>query len=53
MHPLAAIILGILFIATGFSGLAWYAATTINRNATWDLIDEEHHRLIWEEQQRV
>jgi len=53
MHPLAAILLGFMLIIIGVTGLAWLFATTVNRQAAWDLIDEEHQLLIWEEEQRV
>ncbi len=52
MHPLAAIIIGALLIATGGTGLCWLFATTVNRAARFDLWDEHLHRLV-QENQRV
>lgn len=52
MHPLAAIILGTLFMATGLTTIAWLCATAINYQARTALDDEIFYRTIasWEQE---
>jgi len=51
LHPLLAIILGALAITTGFTGLGWLFASTVNAEGRAAALD--YHRARWEEQQRV
>lgn len=52
IHPLAAIILGILFIILGLTALAWLTAAAINYQGRTALDDELFYRTIatWEQE---